>query len=231
MEKTSPAITEFLRELREHQIAPTISRGIVRSPSVRDCWQVRRAARVAAYDVMMRTGHKDPRRVANALNAFVAREYSRASQDAAEAIEDGVAHAVPDFAVFPDDFQHAIFVAALTENIVWTVPGCEFDNLATVDHGTLSVTLGQLMDLVAKRPARRGPVRVVFRDGADEYRCKLEASNLGISVSCTLNCSHAHQLAGLYFVRGTEIGEVFALAAGDISGAKHTDFFASGAAS
>jgi len=118
------AVAEFLKVVQKNQIEPVIRNSAVRSPSVTDCSDVRRAAVAAAAQAYIT--HPDcgtPRRMANILNAVIRAKRAGACDDAAIEREDGFALASADFSVFADDFQHAIWAAALTENETWKTKG------------------------------------------------------------------------------------------------------------
>ncbi len=90
----------------------------------------------------------------------------------------------------------------------------EQNNTLALTRADLHRTLRELFDEIALRPGRAGLPRLTYRDEFDQFRMRVEKSNVGYSVSCMLNNSVSYQLNGRHFPGLTQIGTVMLIAAG-----------------
>lgn len=90
----------------------------------------------------------------------------------------------------------------------------ERNNHLELTRADLAETVSELHERIRVTDDRVGIPRVSYRDEFDHFRLRIERTNLGYSVTGTLNGEHIHQLNGQLFGPCKQIGNIMLLAAG-----------------
>lgn len=101
----------------------------------------------------------------------------------------------------------------------------EKNNTITLTHSDLERSLGSIFQEIHDQQGRVGLPRVSYKDEFDKFEMRLEKTNRGFSVSCSLNNRTAYQLNNLHFAPQVLIGEVMLRATNAPAGLSINAFF------